>query len=217
MKEIKLVIFDLDGTLIDAYAAIADSFNHAMRRIGLPVKPARVIRKAVGGGDANLLRPFVPAGDIEKALVIYRRHHAAALREKSRLLPGAAGLMKYLERQGVLMAVASNRPTRFSGILLKHLGLERRFAYVLCADKLEKGKPDPLILRLILRKLGIRRKNALYVGDMGIDALAGRRAGIRTAIVLTGSGERKEVKSFSPWKIVSDLEELRKILTRSSL
>ncbi|MFA5319700.1 MAG: HAD family hydrolase [Candidatus Omnitrophota bacterium] len=217
IKEIRLVIFDLDGTLIDAYAAIADSFNHVMRRMGLPIKPAGVIRKAVGGGDANLLRPFVPVSDLKRALVIYRRHHASALRGKSRLLPGAAGLMEDLRKRGIRMAVASNRPTRFSRILLEYFGLDKRFAYVLCADKLKKGKPDPLILRRILRKLKIRPENALYVGDMDIDALTGRRAGVRTAIVLTGSGERKEIRSVSPWKIVRNLEELRKILTRLAL
>ncbi len=217
MEKIKLVIFDLDGTLADAYPAITESFNYVMRILGLPLKPAAVIRRAVGWGDAGLLRPFVPAGSLKKALGVYRKHHAGALRRKSRLLPGAAALMRELDKRGVLMAVASNRPSYFSGILLKHLSLEKYFLYVLCADKLKKGKPDPLILRMILRKLGVKRGNALYVGDMGIDALTGLRAGVRTAIVLTGSGEKKEIKSFSPWKIVRSLGDLQKILTRRLL
>lgn len=217
MKNIELVIFDLDGTLIDAYPAITESFNHTMKLLGLPRRPAAVIRRAVGRGDAGLLRPFVPKKALGRALAVYRKHHAGALRRRSRLLPGAAGMLEYLKKKGVVMAVASNRPARFSGILLEHLSLDRYFTQVLCADKIKKGKPDPLILRLLLRKLGIRRENALYIGDMGIDALTGLRAGVRTAIVLTGSAERKEVKPFSPWKITRSLNALRKILTRQAL
>lgn len=214
MEKIKLVIFDLDGTLVDAYPAITESFNHVMLCLGLPPEPAAVVRGAVGRGDTGLLRPFVPKKSLKKALGIYRKHHARALRRKARLLPGAAELMAYLKKKGVPMAVASNRPTRFSRILIDNLALDGYFVYVLCADKLKKGKPDPLILRLILSKLGINRADALYVGDMGIDALTGLRAGVRTAIVLTGSGKKEEIKPFSPWKIVRSLGDLRKILTR---
>ena len=79
MQQIKLVIFDLDGTLVDAYPAIIKSFNYAMQKLGYPAQDGLIIRRAVGHGDGGLLRPFVRRQDIKPALRIYRRHHKIAL------------------------------------------------------------------------------------------------------------------------------------------
>ena len=79
LKEIKLIIFDVDGTLIDAYQAIVLSFNFTMRQLRLPPKDFITIKKAVGWGDEKLLSPFVPKKQIQKALTIYRRHHQKSL------------------------------------------------------------------------------------------------------------------------------------------
>ncbi len=77
IKDCRLVIFDLDGTLIDAYPAITESFNYVMRGFGYPVRSPRVIRGAVGWGDRNLLAPFVREKDLGRMLVAYRRHHSS--------------------------------------------------------------------------------------------------------------------------------------------
>ncbi|MBM3246170.1 MAG: HAD-IA family hydrolase [Candidatus Omnitrophica bacterium] len=163
MEDVKLVIFDLDGTLIDAYPAITASFNYTMRKLGLPNQKALTIRRAVGWGDENLLKPFVPVKGLKKAVLIYRRHHKKALIQGSRLLPGVAGVLAYLKKSGYRLAVASNRPTKFSGILIRHLKLRKYFAYVLCADKLRHGKPYPEILYKIIKKFSFSAKEALYV------------------------------------------------------
>ena len=122
---LKLVIFDLDGTLMDAYEAIYRSFNYTMERIGCPCREEQVIRRAVGWGDRNLLKPFVRARDLDAALAIYRRHHAVSLRENTRLFPGVKGMLAGLRKKGVRLAVASNRPTRFSLIALNALGIRK--------------------------------------------------------------------------------------------
>jgi phosphoglycolate phosphatase-like HAD superfamily hydrolase len=82
MKDISLAVFDLDGTLINAYPAIYHSFNFAMRKAGYPPQKEQVICRAVGWGDQNLIRPFVKPEDLERVLAVYRRDHAKSLKER---------------------------------------------------------------------------------------------------------------------------------------
>ena len=212
MENIKLVIFDLDGTLADAYRAIYGSFNYTMNKLHYPPRSESLIRRSVGWGDENLLRPFVKARDLDQALKIYRRHHKTALLKGSRLLPGVGKTLNYLKAKGLKLAVASNRPTAFSRIIIRCLGLKKYINYLLCADKLKKGKPDPEILNRIMDKYSVSRAQTVYVGDMFIDAEAGRRAGVKTAIVTTGSSTAQEIRKERPWRVIKKFDRLLKIL-----
>ena len=212
MRDIRLVIFDLDGTLVDAYPAIISSFNYAMRKLGYPTQDNLIIRRAVGLGDENLLRPFVNLKDLRRALLAYRRHQRYSLVRGTRLFPKAEGVLAYLKKKGYKLAVASNRPTIFSWILIRHLRLEKYFDYVLCADKLKHMKPHPEMLNKIIRRFSLRPEEALYVGDMNIDARSGRLAKVKTVIVTTGSSQRQEIKKEKPYRIISRLADLLRII-----
>jgi len=212
MQNLRLIIFDLDGTLIDAYAAINSSFNYTLRKLGLKPQKASVIRAAVGWGDGNLLKPFVGPKDLDAATMIYRKHHRLSLIKQSKLYPEVRRLLRQFKARGYKLAVASNRPTEFSLILLKHLRIFNLFNYVLCSDKLKKGKPAPEILNKIVAKFGFKKSQTLYVGDMIIDALAGRRAKIRTIIVTTGSSSLAQVRKERPFKIISEVRKLAQII-----
>jgi phosphoglycolate phosphatase len=212
MPKIKLIIFDLDGTLINAYPAIIKSFNYTMRRLHYLTQSPSLIRRAVGWGDENLLKPFVEKKDLARALSIYRRHHRVALLVGSRLFPQVSALLAYLRRGGYKLAVASNRPTRFSWILLRHLEIAAYFGYVLCADRLKHGKPHPEILKKIIHKFSFKSSQALYIGDMAIDAQAARRAKVKAIIVVSGSSTISEIKKGKPYKIIRKLPELLTVL-----
>jgi len=208
MRGIKLIIFDLDGTLVDAYPAITRSFNYTMRRLDYPLQSALVIRQAVGWGDEFLLKPFIKIKDLKRALLIYRHHHKTSLLKGAHLFPKVGKLLTYLKDEGYYLAVASNRPTRFSGILIRHLGLKKYFDYVLCADKLRHIKPHPEILEKIMQRFKVVPTETLYIGDMTIDAQAGRRAGVKTIIVTTGSSTELQIKTEKPYHILKRIEEL---------
>jgi len=212
MNNIKLVIFDLDGTLVDAYPAITESFNHAMQKFGYESQAPLTIRRAVGKGDRYLLKPFVNRRDLDKVLIAYRRHHRKSLVKYSSLLAQAKKVLAYLKKRGYKLAVASNRPTEFSLILLKCLRIKKYFDYILCADKLKTGKPHPEILKKILRKFKLGPEQAVYVGDMDIDAQTGRRAGISTIIVTTGSSSKSEILAEKPAIIIGNINKLLRIL-----
>ncbi len=209
---IRLVIFDLDGTLVDAYPAIVESFNFTMRKMRLPLVDKLTIRRAVGWGDANLLKPFTGEGVLKKALAVYRKHHAVALSKKTRFLPGAKQLILGLKKRGYQLALASNRPTKFSHIILEHLRIKEYFDYILCGDKVKRAKPYPDIIRQVLKKFSLKPAEALYVGDMGVDILAGKRARVKTVAVVTGSNTKKELKKLKPHYIIKSISGINKIL-----
>ncbi len=212
MQNIKLIIFDLDGTLVDAYAAINNSFNYVLRRLGLKPQRADSIRRSVGWGDLNLLKPYVPGRDLKRALSLYRKHHKHSLLKHSHLYPHAGPLLRQLKAEGYKLAVASNRPTEFSLILLRHLRLIDLFDYLLCADKLKYGKPNPEILNKIIKRLAFKKSQVLYVGDMAIDAQAGRRAKVKTGIISGGSSSDLEMKREKPFRVIPSIGKLAGLL-----
>ena len=209
MKEYRLIIFDLDGTLVDAYKAIESSFNFTMRQLGYPKADALTIRRAVGWGDENLLKPFIKNKDLKKATAIYRAHHKKSLLAQSKVIPGVKKLLKYFRKKGIKLAIATNRPTKFTHILLRTLRIRKLFDYVLCADKLKNRKPHPEILIKIMKKFKVNRAQALYVGDMSIDVQAGKRAKIDTIAVLTGSHTRGDLWKEEPMGIFANVLGLR--------
>ncbi|MGE5197867.1 MAG: HAD family hydrolase [Deltaproteobacteria bacterium] len=213
MKDIRLIIFDLDGTLVNAYPAIIRSFNYTMRRLKCPKQINGVIRRSVGWGDRNLLKPFLKEADLDKALSIYRRHHAQTLIKYTSVFPGARQVLSYLKKKGYKLAVASNRPTRFSNILMRHLGLQRYLDYSLCGDKVKHMKPNPEILNRIMHRLQVRPAQTLFVGDMFIDVQAGRRAGVKTIMLTTGSSTREELEKERPYRIIDKLTEIIRIIS----
>ena len=210
--QVRLVIFDLDGTLIDAYKAVYQSINFAMKKMGFPKISARTIHRSVGWGDLHLIEKFVGKERLEGALAIYRRHHRTSLKNGTTLLPGALKLLRLLKKNKYRIAVASNRPTKFSLIILKQLNIRKYFDYVLCADKLKKGKPHPEILQKILKRFSLKGHEALYVGDMIIDLQAGRGARIKTIAVTTGSCTKSELARYKPYAVIARVDQVRCLL-----
>jgi HAD superfamily hydrolase (TIGR01549 family) len=206
----KVFIFDLDGTLVDAYPAIISSFNFTMTALGYRAEKDEVIKRAVGWGDTKLLEPFVSSKDLKIALSVYRRHHLHSLKAHLRWLPEAKELLVCLKKKDRKVAIASNRPKRFTKIILKSLGAAKFFDKVLCADQLKFGKPNPLILQRLIKALGVSKQDVLYVGDMVIDVVTGKRAGVETAAVSTGSSTLQELKRAKPTYLFKDLTALRR-------
>lgn len=209
---IKAVIFDLDGTLIDAYQAIEKSLNFTLRSLGYKTVSYARARRAVGQGDKKFIAQFVKAADIAKGLAMYRKHHQGSLQRYSTLKPNTRKVLSALQQQGIKLAVASNRPTKFSRILIRHLDLIKYFDLIACADKKQELKPAPYLLILALKKFKIKPPEALYVGDMVYDVAAGKKAGVKTVAIIGGSSSRKELAQQKPYKIINNLSQLLRIV-----
>ena len=212
-----LVIFDLDGTLVNAYPAVAQSVNFTIEKLGFLPKSAYQIKRAVGWGDRHLMAQFVGEDLADKALKVYRVHHLKALESGVRFLPGAEGLIQWCKRRRILLAIASNRPRMFTRIILQGLGVEKDFDAVCCADQVQRPKPYPDMLLDICRRLKIKREQTIFVGDMTIDVACGARAKIKTVAVATGSNTKKELNQLKPYKIINRISQLKKIIAKGYL
>ncbi len=212
---VKLIIFDLDGTLVDAYQAVASSLNYALKSVGLAKLSREQIKRSVGWGDRNLVRRFVPAAKLEKILTVYRKHHRQALKKGTKFLPGVKRILFGLKKQGYKLAIASNRPSPFVHIILKYLKADQVFDYVLGGDQVKAPKPAPEMLKRILKRFSLKPSQVLYVADMTIDVETAHRAGVKSIIVLTGSSRKNEITPLRPFKIIRRMGDLVPLLANN--
>lgn len=205
----RLFIFDVDGTLVDSYRAIWESLNATRQRFGYEDVSLEKTRRSVGHGDIVFIDTFFRAEDREKALRFYRRHHRQSLLQYVRPLPFSRYMLSLLKRRKRYTAIASNRPTVFTRIILKKAGLEQYIDYVLCADTVKRPKPDPAILLRVMAHFGVAKKETLFVGDMDIDIRTARRAGVDSLFLKGGSTPVTVIKkTFRTIKIISSLKEV---------
>lgn len=202
------VLFDLDGTLIDSYRAIAASVNHVRQGRGLPPLTVDEVKRHVGRGPEHLLRHTSPGGDLARDLAAYRAHHPAVLEGLTELLPEAARTIRRLHGAGLRVGLCSNKPRLFSGKLLEHFGLARCFDVVLGPEDVDRLKPAPDMLQLAVQRLALTPDRVLYVGDMTVDIETARAAGVTAWIVPTGSDARETLAAARPDRLLAGLQEV---------
>ncbi|MDD5745744.1 MAG: HAD family hydrolase [Candidatus Omnitrophica bacterium] len=206
-----LFIFDLDGTLVDAYTAIEKSLNFTRARFGYDPVPLKTAKKSVGNGDRNFVACFFPDREVDAALAMYRDHHKLALPRYARLKPYARMLLSRLRRAEKRAAIASNRPSPYTKIIVQSLDIAKYFDCVLCADEVQSLKPDPKILREVLRRCDRTKEQSVYVGDMDVDMETAQRAGMDAVFVTGGSSTIAAVKQYRRKQVA---RSLRDIITR---
>ncbi len=209
----RLVIFDLDGTLLDTVADLAAAVNHALAGMGLPAHSVDTIRTFVGNGIGKLLERALPEGErteenlarMRAAFLPYYDAHNADL---SRPYPGVAAVLEELQRRGLMLAVASNKYQTATERLVAHFFPTIRFVRVLGQREHVPVKPDPAIVRDILASAGVEAEEVLYVGDSGVDMQTARNAAVDAVGVAWGFRSREELEAFSPLAVIDGAEEL---------
>jgi phosphoglycolate phosphatase len=203
------IVFDLDGTLIDSYGALAGAINYARRGCGYPDAEEELIRRSVGDGLEMLLeRTFAPDPVPGQARRLFEQHYDAICCDQSRVLDEVEPTLATLQGMGVRMGVCTNKPTRFSRKILDHLGLARRFGAVVGPDLAGARKPDPRHVLFTLDHLDRPPSESLFVGDMTIDVEAARHAGVPVAVVATGSSSREALIAAGPDFVLASFGEL---------
>jgi phosphoglycolate phosphatase len=186
----RLVVFDLDGTLVDSTEDIAAAFNHTLRRVapGTPPLGLAVIRALVGHGARNLVeRGLAVAGlglDPARVLPVFLEVYSTCLLDKTRLYPGTAETLEALA--GRSLAVLTNKPGGLSRAILAGLGVADRFVRVLGGGDGPASKPDPAGLALLMKEFAVTPAQTLMVGDSPVDVATARAAGVEIAGVLYG-------------------------------
>ena len=193
------VLFDLDGTLVDSYAALAQALNYARAEYGLDALDEAHIRGFVGEGVEKLLqRTFEIETIPDRARQAFERRYDQVCCGESRILEDVESTLAELQNIGVKMAVCTNKPTGFSIKILEFLNLSSRFCSIVGPDVAGARKPAAQHVLVTQQSTGCSLRDTLFVGDMPIDIEAARNSGIDVAVVATGSATAEQLNSARP-------------------
>jgi phosphoglycolate phosphatase len=213
----RAVLFDLDGTLVDSYAALADSVNFARRREGLAELPEARIREFVGDGLDRLLQRAFDSRTIPRGVrEAFEGRYDEICCEQSRVLDDVETTLDALSGLGVAMAVCTNKPTAFSRKILDFLRLAPHFRAIVGPDVAGARKPDGRHVLRTLEEAGCSTSGALFVGDMPIDVAAARDSGIDVAVVTTGSSSLEQLREAHPDHFLDRFSDLVRLVRRGA-
>lgn len=209
----KLVIFDLDGTLLNTIADLAHSTNYALSKLGYPTHKAEQYPFMVGNGINKLFERALPEGEkteenvlrVRQEFIPYYDMHNA---DDSRPYPGIPELLSHLQAADIQIAVASNKYQAATRKLIAHYFPEIHFTAVFGQREGIKVKPDPTIVFDILQLAGVAKEDVLYIGDSGVDMQTAANAGVAACGVTWGFRPRTELEEFQPEYIVDSAEEI---------
>ena len=209
----KLVIFDLDGTLLDTIADLAESANYALKQLGYPTHDIETIRTFVGNGINKLLERALPSHEQTEENVIRMRSHFVPYydvhnADLSNPYPGIVSLLEDLQAKGIQIAVASNKYQEATVKLVKQYFPNIDFVEILGQREGINVKPDPSIVFDILQKADVSKEDVLYVGDSGVDMQTAINAGVDAVGVTWGFRPRAELEIFRPMGLIDKAEDL---------
>ena len=213
----KLVIFDLDGTLLNTIADLAQSTNHALNVLGYPTHEESAYNFMVGNGINKLFERALPetAKNEENVLRVRKEfipYYDAHNADKSHPYPGIPELLEQIQSQGLQIAVASNKYQAATAKLVAHYFAEGTFATVYGQRDNVPTKPDPTVVYNILAETGYTRDETLYVGDSSVDMRTAANSGLRSVAVTWGFRPRKELEENGAVYIIDRPEQLLDIV-----
>ena len=213
----RLAIFDLDGTLLDTVADLANATNQALAKCGYPTHPTEAYYHFVGNGINKLFARALPEESRNEENVLrirthfipyYNEHNA----DDSRPYPGIVELLHKLQFHGVQVAVASNKYQQATAKLVAHFFPDIRFAAVYGQREGVAIKPAPTIVNDILSVTGVSRADTIYIGDSGVDMLTAHNAEVESIGVTWGFRDEEELSSNGANHIVHHAEEILKLV-----
>lgn len=212
----RLVMFDLDGTLIDSVPDLAEAVDRMLIEMGRAPAGVEKVRDWVGNGARVLVRRALAGGldhaavgdaETEEALARFLDIYADC-HNLTALYPGVHELLEALSTAAVELAVVTNKPERFVAPLLEQVGLGGYFRWIIGGDTLPQQKPDPAALLQVMHLAGVEAAQSLFIGDSRNDVLAARAAGVPCIAVSYGYNHGRPIAEEKPGLVVDSLAEL---------
>ncbi|AMC99979.1 phosphoglycolate phosphatase [Halomonas chromatireducens] len=216
LKDIRLISFDLDGTLIDSVPDLAAAVDKVLEELDLPPAGEVKVTRWVGNGAQKLVERALTDAlgeppEVESLEAGHRRflyHYGRDPGARTRLYPGVCEALDALQAGGRILTLVTNKPYAFIEPILAQFGLERHFALCLGGDSLPQKKPDPAPLLHVAAHFDLPPSTCLMVGDSRHDIAAGRAAGFRTLAVPYGYNHGEPVQNSLPDALIETLKEL---------
>ena len=221
VERIRLILFDLDGTLVDSVGDLSWCGNEMLHRLGLPRHDAEAARNWVGNGLERFVKRVLTADmDAEpevqlyqQGLDIFRELYAGHASDRSELYPGVIEALQHLSRRELKLACVTNKPEPFTSRLIAAMGLDIFFDLVVAGDTTARKKPDPMPLHYAADHFGIEYDRCLMVGDSSNDVLAARAAGFAIVCVPYGYNHGLDIRDSNPDLVVETLSGLSELFS----
>jgi phosphoglycolate phosphatase len=208
---LRLLIFDLDGTLIDSKRDLVQAVNAARADMHLPPLDDQTVASYVGNGAPVLIRRALgheaSEDDCRRALEFFLRYYHEHKLDYTRLYPGVREALDQLRDAGAPMAVLTNKPVRVSRAIIEGLGVNDHFFQIYGGNSFEQKKPHPIGIETLIAEAGVQREGALMIGDSAVDVQTARNAGIRSVGVTYGF-QPETLAEAAPDYVIGDLREL---------
>jgi len=212
-KNIRGIIFDLDGTLIESYEAIYLGLKEVLQRFGREIFPFSDLKKYLKPDLETTLNQFFSPEEVLRGIPIMRRTYEEVYLDKTHFLDGAKEALETLHSQGILLGVASNKFGRFSRGALTHLGVSDYFRSVMGAGDVPRNKPYPDMIHGALKEMNLPPEDVVFVGDTLTDIDTGKEAGVDVYVLPTGFHSKMELSQKKPRRILKSLGELAPLVS----
>lgn len=217
----RMILIDVDGTLVDSVPDLAFCVDAMMERLGRPAWGEAAVRNWVGNGVERLVRRALTGtldgepsdADYERAYPVFLDLYAENTSRRSVLYPGIREGLDYLAGRGFRLGCVTNKAAQFTEPLLRDLGVRDYFEIVISGDTLPRKKPDPMPLLHAAEHFGVDPAEALMVGDSVSDVKAARAAGFGAIVCMSyGYNHGQDIRTANPDAVIDALPEIRALL-----
>jgi len=220
LRPVKMVLIDVDGTLVDSVPDLAYCVDEMMKQLDMPVRGEASVRNWVGNGVERLVRRALTnslddePGDalFAKAYPIFLDLYADNTSKRSILYPGVKEGVAFLKSAGYKLGCVTNKAAQFTEPLLKDLGVYDNFSIVISGDTLPQKKPDPAPLLHAAEFFGVAPKEAMMLGDSVSDVKAARAAGFQIICMSYGYNHGEDIRTANPDAVIDSMAELPELL-----
>jgi len=216
LGDVELIIYDLDGVLIDSTEAIVEAFEHTLREIGVEYEEDRLM-PLMGHGLIHILEEALPEEHRGKEWELRERyiyHFQKADTRLTKLLPDVEETLRLLKERGYMQSVATNKTSSEAKRILELLGVDDVFDLVVGFLDVPNAKPAPDMILYTLERLGVEKRHTVFVDDTAFGLKAGVEAGVNTVGILTGYHTREQLMEVYPDYVVDSMHELKRLLSK---
>ena len=221
LEKKQLILFDLDGTLINSSPDLAAAINHMLHTLGRKYVLEAEVDSWVGNGALMLVKralsgSVIPSDqldetELEEAMACFLDYYGKHLCVRTHCYTGVSETLEQLQQRGYIMVIVTNKPHAFVSPILEGLGISGYFSAILGGDSLSRKKPDPLPLTQMMTDFGIALEACVMVGDSKNDILAARAAGMESIAVTYGYNYTEPISFYQPDRIIETFAEILEV------